>query len=234
MKIYLIRHADPDYANDTITPHGHREAAALATRMQKEGITRIVASPLGRAQATARYTADLLKLPVTTEPWTREIDFGAPVEDPVLGKIAPWDLDPPSVLRHDTSTTDACLTTPLLKPVPVQATLDVIRRETDLFFEELGYRREGRVYRVVRHNAERVALFCHGGFGLTWLSILLNLPLTLTWAGFWLPPTSVTTLLFEMRTTGLATLRCMGVADVSHLYHAGLDTQPRGLVANRE
>ncbi len=29
MRLYIIRHADPDYPNNTITPEGHLEAQAL-------------------------------------------------------------------------------------------------------------------------------------------------------------------------------------------------------------
>lgn len=34
MKILIIRHGDPDYANDTLTPKGWKEAACLAERIQ--------------------------------------------------------------------------------------------------------------------------------------------------------------------------------------------------------
>ena len=57
MKIYLIRHGDPDYENDTITPQGHKEARALVAYLKNEGIGRIFSSPRGRAQDTAAYTA---------------------------------------------------------------------------------------------------------------------------------------------------------------------------------
>ena len=51
-----------------------------------------------------------------------------------------------------------------------------IVRESDRFLEKLGYRREGRVYRMVNPSEERVAVFCHQGFGTTWLSHLLQVP----------------------------------------------------------
>jgi len=57
MKLYLIRRGDPDYANDTVTDRGHREASALVEYLQREGIEQIVTSPLGRARDTVRYTA---------------------------------------------------------------------------------------------------------------------------------------------------------------------------------
>ena len=38
MRILIIRHADPDYANDTLTEKGWKEASLLADRLQKEKI----------------------------------------------------------------------------------------------------------------------------------------------------------------------------------------------------
>lgn len=52
MRLYVIRHGHPDYANDTITTAGHLEAQALAQRLKAEGIDRIYTSPLGRAMHT--------------------------------------------------------------------------------------------------------------------------------------------------------------------------------------
>src|SRR3569833_1782620 len=73
MRLYIIRHADPDYPNNTITAAGHLEAAALAERLATEGLTHIYASPLGRAVHTMRYTADKIGLPHTIEEWTQEL-----------------------------------------------------------------------------------------------------------------------------------------------------------------
>jgi len=36
MILYIIRHGDPDYANDTLTEYGWRQAEALGERMAKE------------------------------------------------------------------------------------------------------------------------------------------------------------------------------------------------------
>lgn len=62
MRIYLIRHADPDYDNDTIAPRGHLEAQALADRLLRENIDAIYCSPLQRAQHTMSYTQKLTGL----------------------------------------------------------------------------------------------------------------------------------------------------------------------------
>ena len=54
MKILLIRHAEPDYAHDSLTEKGRREAELLSRRMADYPILDYYVSPLGRARETAR------------------------------------------------------------------------------------------------------------------------------------------------------------------------------------
>jgi broad specificity phosphatase PhoE len=233
MRLFLIRHADPDYPNNTITEHGHREAAALADRLARLGLDRIYSSPMPRAYQTAEYTAKLLHLPIQIEEWTRELAWR--IEHPTLGRVPVWDV-PGEEFRGDAGclTLDSwdrlgCLSGADLRPL-----YEELQAQGDEYLERLGYRREGARYRVVRRNVEKVALFCHGGFGLALLAHLLHVPLTLAWSGFWLPPSSVTTVLMDERSDGWAVPRCTGLGDVSHLYAAGLPVQHRGLLANVE
>ncbi|MGN6699643.1 MAG: histidine phosphatase family protein, partial [Thermomicrobiales bacterium] len=79
---------------------------------------------------------------------------------------------------------------------------------------------------------DRIAVFCHNGSAQTWLAHLLAIPLTLFWSSFWLAPSSVTTVLFDERSTDWAVPRCLSVGDLSHLYAAGLPAQPKGILAN--
>ena len=53
MRLLFIRHGDPDYEHDSLTPKGEREAELLADKMEGEQLTHIYISPLGRAQRTA-------------------------------------------------------------------------------------------------------------------------------------------------------------------------------------
>ena len=78
MRIIFVRHGEPDYANDCLTPTGRAQAAAAAERLSGEGIAAIYASPCGRASETAGYTARRLGLPVTTLDYMREIAGAAP------------------------------------------------------------------------------------------------------------------------------------------------------------
>lgn len=49
MKLIIIRHGDPDYEHDTLTPKGVREAKLLSERISKLDVKAFYCSPLGRA-----------------------------------------------------------------------------------------------------------------------------------------------------------------------------------------
>ncbi len=233
MRLLLIRHADPDYPNNTITEHGHKEARALADRLAVLGLDRIYSSPLPRAVQTAEYTAKRLGLPIQVEDWTRELTWR--IEHPTLGRIPVWDV-PGEEFRGDAGclTLDSWDRLGCLSGADLRPAYESMQNHADEFLDRLGYRRQGALYHAVRRNSEKVALFCHGGFGLAFLAHLLHIPLTLAWSGFWLPPSSVTTILMDERSDDRAVPRCTGLGDVSHLYAASLPVQTRGLLANVE
>ena len=102
----------------------------------------------------------------------------------------------------------------------------------DEFLSRHGYERVAGRYRIKNRNDQKIAVFCHGGFGLTWLAHLLEIPVHLMWSGFWLPTSSVTTLIFEECSNEWAVPRCIQLGDTSHLYESGLPVLPRGIIAN--
>lgn len=235
MRLYIIRHADPDYEHNTITPAGHVEAKALAKRLKKEGINKIYSSPMGRALDTMKYTKELIGLDYNIEEWTEEIWDRLKMDDTPWGTIAAWDI-PGEVIRKDgiVPSYDMWTNIPYLKEKDneIEDTLKMISENSDEFLRRQGYVRKGGKYACYKPNRDRVAVFCHGGFGLTWIGHLLSIPLPLIWSGFWLPPSSVTTILFDERSKEWAVPRCIGLGDVSHLYEAGLPVRPRGILEN--
>lgn len=56
MKLVFVRHAEPDYAHDSLTAKGRVEAELLARRLCQLDVKAFYVSPLGRAKATAAYT----------------------------------------------------------------------------------------------------------------------------------------------------------------------------------
>jgi len=245
MRLYVIRHADPDYPNNTITPHGHKEAAALAEYLLTLKLTHLFASPMGRAQDTARYTAVATGLPVVTAPWTAELTemrmAVAPdgrVYEPGVPVMA-WDVHGEHVRgRPKPPTRDDWHELTHLADPAFREGVARVARDSDEFLARFGFARDGGRYRITRPHGPadgalpRVAVFCHGGFGLTWLAHLLEIPVSLMWAGFWMPPSSVTTVLLDERSGDWAVPRCLQLGATPHLYKAGLPVQPRGIIAN--
>lgn len=230
MRLYIIRHADPDYEKGTITEHGHREAEALARHLEFRGIDRIYCSPIQRAVDTMQYTSKLLNIEPVVQDWTQELDWMEGMQREFKN---PWDVSGEIILGQDIFPNhENWFELPQYEQLELKPKFEQLIKDSDLFLKTLGYEREGRKYRCVKDHDLKVAMFCHAGFGLTWLAHLLQIPLTIAWAGFWLAPSSVTTVLFEKRSENYVVPRCIGLGDVSHLYEAKLPTRPRGLKAN--
>jgi broad specificity phosphatase PhoE len=78
MKVFLIRHASPDWERRDIpydihpgpmlTRKGEQEAQALAGFLKAEGLARLYYSPFERAAKTARIVAALNGIPAIEEP----------------------------------------------------------------------------------------------------------------------------------------------------------------------
>lgn len=232
MQLYIIRHADPDYSIDNLTDIGHQEAAALGKRMASIGLDKLYASSLGRAQTTASYIAKETGLAIDTQAWTCELDWpGIMISDEKHGPI--WDYpgehipELSSGKRQWRDETDFWL-----KQEEYKARYEALQAASDEFLLHHHYKRENGLYRMIEPSTEKIAVVCHGGFGLAWLAHLLQIPLALAWSIFWLAPSSVTTVLFEERSEHFAVPRCIGMSDVSHLYASGMSRQLRGLLGN--
>jgi broad specificity phosphatase PhoE len=230
VRLYIIRHADPDYENHTLTAAGHQEANALARRLAGHGLDYIYASPLPRARVTAQYTADLLKKDVVIEDWLIEI---AGWEIEALGGVPAWDI-PGEVFRQKQpyATHETWQELPYLGEERFSSYWNSLRNQADSFIKRHGYERVGGRYRRVAPNTDQVAVFCHNGTALALLAHLLEIPLPTMWSGFWHAPSAVSTVLFEERSDTWAVPRCLSACDVSHLYADRLPVQPRGILAN--
>lgn len=227
MRILIIRHADPEYAIDSITSEGQREADALANRLTSglEGqVSHIYTSPKGRARATAAPTEKALRKAANVEEWTRELTYWPRLpgtERPGEGGLAMWDLSASTVRSHPDLGGESQWDK--IKDIEkANEPFESLRMDSDAFIARHGYMREGHQYRIVKPNRDIIAVFCHGGFGLTWIAHLLNIPLSVAWTSFYLPPSSITTILFDERSSDYACPRAIGVGDVGHLHAAGL------------
>lgn len=221
MKLIFIRHGDPDYANDTLTEKGWREALALSERVCKWDIKNIYCSPLGRARDTASVSLKKLNREAIVCDWLKE--FFVPVKDPVTqNDRIPWDFMP-SYWTKETCMYDKekWLDAPVMQTGNVAEEYEKVKNGIDAVLEEHGYVCDGQYYIAENANTDTLVFFCHLGVQFAILSHLLGVSPVVLWQNFYVAPTSVTVLETEEREKGIAAFRCKTVGDTSHLYLAG-------------
>lgn len=225
MLLYIIRHGDPIYETDSLTERGKMQAEAVGKRIADSKIDRVFSSPMGRAKMTAEPACRLLGVDYTVEDWTHEIEDErlTPYPDGVLKSISRL---PVHTFRQNGNidlTYERAYECTAINQTQMKQKVAYIEAEGKKFLEKLGYREENGIYRILRPNEERVALFCHSAFERAWLSSLLHIPLHMMWSCFQVTHTGVTVLEFKNYSDGFTSPCCLCFSDTSHLYAAGLD-----------
>jgi alpha-ribazole phosphatase len=109
VRLLLIRHAATAWTAQgrfqgqtdvPLSPHGRRQAAALARRLMAKTLHRLYTSDLQRAWETAEAIAEPRALPVHAEPRLREMAFGlwegltyAEIQQRETRSLAAWERD---------------------------------------------------------------------------------------------------------------------------------------------
>ena len=222
MKLLIVRHGDPDYAKDSLTEKGWREARYLSERLIKQEIDEFYVSPLGRAKDTASFTLDRLGQTAEVKDWLQE--FPARIEEPSRPgeqKIA-WDWLPADWTTEERFyQADHWFEVENMQKGNVKALYNQVAHGLDEILARHGYVREGNYYRTEQGNTDTVALFCHFGVECVMLSHLLHISPMPLWHGACALPSSVTTLVTEERRKGIASFRMLSFGDLSHLYVHG-------------
>lgn len=225
MKLYIIRHGDPDYENDCLTPLGKRQAEALARRFAVHEPDLIFSSPLGRALETARPTCELLKKPLTVLDWTSESAAYEQMRVSENGETRwCWQKQNTIYKNNDTVSLYDDWYTADCEFMSTQARECVKRigKGSDELLERLGYKRSGSVYEIIAPSEKSVAVFCHQGVGLTWYAHLMRIPPHIVWATFNVSHTGVTMFHFENFKNGITAPKCLMMSDLSHIMCGGL------------
>ncbi len=226
MKLIIVRHGDPDYANDTLTELGWKEAEALSERMKNVKADECYVSPLGRAKETASLSLKKMNMEATELEWLRE--FAPRVKRPEKVGVA-WDWLPQDWTRMPHAFDfDKWTDYPAFEDAKVREEVDWIYSEFDAFLEKHGYKKEGKLFKVLNPNSDVIVFFCHFGLECILLSYLLNLPPFVLWQSTIAAPTSITTIATEERRDGIAQFRMHAFGDTSHLYVAGMEPSPSG------
>lgn len=94
MKLLIVRHGDPDYTIDSLTPKGWKEVDYLSEKLAKLDVKAFYVSPLGRARDTASLTLKKMNRTATEELWLREFDARIHRPDVPEKEMISWDWLP--------------------------------------------------------------------------------------------------------------------------------------------
>jgi len=224
MLLFIVRHGEPIYGPDTLTPKGKLQAQAAAKRLAVHGLDKIFSSPLGRAKETAQPSCELMNLPCEIEDWMSENtawDALSSVDEKGVrrwvfhhpGRTAVFKNSDNLNLGADWHTADC------YDGIDAKAGYQRICDASDDFFARLGFERiEGSgIYKVNEPKFKRVAAFCHQGFGLTWISHILGIPPHVFWSSFDITHSGVTIIKFSESRPECAPI-CLSLSDTSHIY----------------
>lgn len=229
MRILLIRHAEPDYSIDSLTPKGRVEAELLSRRMLHYDVRDFYVSPLGRAKDTAAYTLDKLGREAEVLPWLAE--FRGRCFNPLTGKKGlPWDLSP-----HLWSSlpgaydVNAWTRAPLFEGSDVPQIWQETAEGADALLARYGFRKDGPVWRGDANTRDTIALFCHFGISMAFAGYLMDISPLILWHRTLTLPSSVTELVTEERVPGEVSFRMTRLGDITHLESAGEKRSTAGL-----
>ncbi len=232
MLLFYVRHGDPIYDPDSLTPLGLRQADALAKRLCRYGIDEIYSSSSNRAVLTGTPTAEILNKEIHKVDWCHEGKAWEYTAMPNGKGGHSWPSANHShmrlFLRPDVMALgEKWYTHPEIKALhDFEPGLAAINRDVDAFMASLGYEhdRENHVYNAVAPNNKKVALFAHYGAGMCVLSSLLDIPYNLICTHFNLCTSGMTVIKIE-DTNGVAIPEVLTWSNDSHIYAEGLPTR---------
>lgn len=203
MLIYYVRHGDPIYDPDMLTPLGEQQAAALAKRLAVFGVDEVFASTSNRAIQTAKPTCEMLGLPLTTLDFLNENDLKGKLTVKGPDGTSHWVWAEPShaallCSREVRELGDHWYTHPTFAPYAFEKAIKPIEEHIDRFLTSYGYEHdvEKGAYRITQRQPEkRIAIFAHECVGKLFMSHVLDIPFPYYAAHF------------EMHTSGLSVIR---------------------------
>lgn len=239
MLFFYIRHGDPIYNPDSLTPLGERQAEAIGKRLAMFGIDKIYSSTSERAKLTAKPLCELLKKDMELVDFANEAHAWRELTCySKERKCHTWLFQAPEVKAVFNTPEVMALAhkwyehpyfnTEEFKEKDYKSGTERIQKESDAFFESLGYKREsdGR-YKVISDNDKRVALFAHQGFGLSFLSAVLGIPYPQFTTHFDMCTSGMTVIEFANE-GGYAYPKVLMLSSDAHIYKEGLPTRYNG------
>lgn len=230
MLIYYIRHGDPIYNPDSLTPLGLRQAEAVGKRLALHGIDEIYSSPSIRAMQTATPLSEIINKPITTLDWCNEhLAWEEFTVNKDGGKN--WMFRDANTREKFTEKSILELRNDWYKDPffdeKVGKGVNRVNTELDKFLASQGYihDRERGVYRVEKHNEKRIAIFAHQGFSMIFFSSLLDIPYPIFSTRFNISHSCVSVINFSSSNRTEIFPELLQHSNDSHLYKEGLPTK---------
>ena len=228
MLLYYIRHGDPVYEPDSLTELGRKQAEALSERLVLSGLDEIYCSTSVRAQQTAAPTAKKLNLSVNLLAWCNE-SFAWNEFSISNGREKKWLFQDETARKLMVSQRIVNLGAKwyecdFFAKTNVKSGIERISKESREFFSKLGYDKsiDGNYFVANKPNEKRIALFAHAGFGMAFLSTLLNIPYPTFCTHFDMEHSAMTVIRFDG--TDFVVPCVLQLNNDSHLYKSCLPT----------
>ena len=230
MLLFYVRHGDPIYNPDQLTPLGERQAEAIGKRLAAHGIDKIYSSTSNRAFQTAKPLAEMLKKDIEQIDFMNEGNAWSKItfvkSDGKRGWI-PDNAEPLGIILSPEMKQygDRWFDHPSFKDYGYEEYLKKTDADIDALLASHGYvhNREPGYFTAEKPTDEKIAIFAHAGFGSVFFSSLLGIPY------------HKYSLIYDMQHTGMTVVNFKNVGGVylpklltfsndGHLYKEGLPT----------
>ena len=231
MLLFYLRHGDPIYDPDSLTPLGARQAEALGKRLAEYGLDEIYASSSTRAQLTARPTCEMLKMEPTILPWADEKYCWAQLANQCPDGRGRWVFQQADKIPLLASNEVRALGRkwydhPYFAGTTYKEGIERVQGEADRWLAGFGYEHdlERNMYLCRDMSPRRVALFAHQGFGLAFLSCVLDVPYSQFSIHFDMTHSGMSVIWFPEE-EGWVAPKLLQLSGDGHLYREGLPTR---------
>lgn len=238
MLLFYVRHGDPIYDPDSLTPLGERQAEAVARRLALFGVDEIYSSTSIRAMETAKPACELMHKKLVTLDFLNENAISEHLELPVNEKKKSWFWSHPQYAnllasREMREMGERWYEHPAFRDMHFETSIDPIGEQLDAFIASHGYEhdRDLGLYKVTERNYEkRIAIFAHECMGKLVMSHLLDIPLPYYAAHFEMKHSAMTVVRFDDSASApgcgepneYARARVLTLGNDAHLYRDGL------------
>lgn len=225
MLLFYVRHGDPIYNPDSLTEQGLLQADALVERMKLCAPEKIFASSSNRAILTAKPTAEYFGQEIEILDWCNEghawRDFAVLKDE----NSRTWGFQhkptreifvSDEIRRMDKEWYNH----PAFKDTNFKAGIERVQRETDNFMKNLGFIHKDNGYYAEAPSYKRVALFAHQGFGMAFLSCLMDVPYPMMSTRFDMGHSGMTVI--EFADEGFSIPRVLQLSNDSHIFKSEL------------